>query len=69
MIATMLPGLLAWVFLGLRARMIVKGAILLAAFLLANFWMLAVVESDMNRGVTVGRCSQGIRAKQNEKVE
>ena len=69
MIATMLPGLLAWVFLGLRARMIVKGAILLAVFLLANFWMLAVVDSDMNRGVTVGNALKGIKAKQNEKVD
>ena len=49
-------------FLGLRARMIVKGAILLAAFLLANFWMLAVVDSDMNRGVTVGNALKGIKS-------
>ena len=69
MIATMLPGLLAWVFLGLRVRVIVKGAILLAVFLLANFWMLAVVDSDMNRGVTVGNALKGIKAKQNEKVD
>jgi len=69
MIATMLPGLLAWVFLGLRARMIVKGAILFGAFLVANFWMLAVVDSDMNRGVTVGNALKGIKAKQNEKVD
>ena len=69
MIATMLPGLLAWVFLGLRVHVIVKGAILLAVFLLANFWMLAVVDSDMNRGVTVGNALKGIKAKQNEKVD
>ena len=53
MIATMGPGLLAWVFIGLRARMIVKGGILVAAFLLANFWFMFVVETNMNRGVTL----------------
>jgi hypothetical protein len=53
MIATMGPGLLAWVFIGLRTRMIVKAGILLTAFLLANFWFLFVVESNINRGVTV----------------
>ena len=67
MIATMLPGLLAWVFLGLRARMIVKGAILLAAFLLANFWMLAVVDSDMNRGVTWANALKVLKLKERKK--
>ena len=66
MIATMLPGLLAWVFIGLRVRMIVKVAILLAAFLLANFWFMAVVESDMNRGVTVANALSSVKAKQKE---
>ena len=69
MIATMLPGLLAWVFLGLRVHVIIKGAILLAVFLLANFWMLAVVESDMNRGASVGNALEGIKVKENEKVD
>jgi hypothetical protein len=55
MIATMGPGLLAWVFIGLRARMIVKAGILLGAFLLANFWFMFVVETNMDRGITVGQ--------------
>jgi hypothetical protein len=54
MIATMGPGLMAWVFVRLRFRMIVRVGILLAIFLLANFWFLFVVESNINRGVTVG---------------
>ena len=68
MIATMGPGLLAWVFIGLRARMIVKVGILLAAFLLANFWFMAVVQSSMNRGVTIGDALKGIKAKKNEQI-
>ena len=66
MIATMLPGLLAWVFLGLRVHMIVKGAILVAVFLLANFWMLAVVNSDMNRGVSVGNALKQITSEKSK---
>jgi hypothetical protein len=53
MIATMGPGLLAWVFIGLRARIMMKVCILVAAFLLANFWFMFVVQTNMNRGVTL----------------
>ena len=53
MIATMLPGLLGMGLYGLKSSYDCEGGILLAAFLLANFWMMAVVDSDMNRGVTV----------------
>jgi hypothetical protein len=68
MIATMGPGLLAWVFIGLRARMIVKVGILLAAFLLANFWFMAVVQSNMNRGVTVGNALESLKSEKSEGV-
>ena len=47
--------------------MIVKGAILLAAFLLANFWMLAVVDSDMNRGVTVANALKVLKLNRTER--
>ena len=69
MIATMLPGLLAWVFLGLRARMVVKGAILFAAFLLANFWMMAVVSTEMDRGVTVGDALKQLKKQKSNESE
>ena len=69
MIATMLPGFLAWVFLRLRVRMIVKGAIMLAAFLLANFWFKAVVASDMNRGKSVAHAVQVIASNQDAEAE
>jgi len=68
MIATMVPGLLAWVFIGLRARMIVKGVIVFAAFLLANYWFVAVVESDMNRGVSVGDALKSIESERSEGI-
>jgi len=68
MIATMGPGLLAWVFIGLRARMIVKVGILLAAFLLANFWFMAVVQSNMNRGVTVGNALESLKSEKSEGI-
>jgi hypothetical protein len=69
MIATMLPGLLAWVFLGIRARIIVKAAILFGVFLLANFWMMAVVSTDMDRGVTVGDALKQLKVQKNEESD
>ena len=43
--------------------MVVKGAVLFGAFLVANFWMMAVVDSDMDRGVSVGNALKNIKAK------
>ena len=53
MIATMLPGLLAWVLIRLRGGMWKKGVILLVAFMMASYWMKLVVVTEMGRGVTV----------------
>ena len=36
------------------------------AFLLANFWMMAVVESDMNRGVTVANALKAVQETEEE---
>jgi len=68
MIATMGPGLLAWVFIGLRARMIVKAGILVAAFLLANYWFMFVVQTDMNRGVTLADALAQGKESKNEMI-
>jgi hypothetical protein len=68
MIATMGPGLLAWVFIGLRARMIVKVGILLVAFLLANFWFMAVVKSNMNRGVTIATALESLKTEKSIEI-
>ena len=53
-IATILPGLLAWVFLSLQGRVWKKAVVLLAAFLVFDFWFELVAETRMGRGVTVG---------------
>lgn len=53
-IATVLPGLLAWVFLSLQGRVWKKAVVLLAAFLMFDFWFAVVAETNMGRGVTVG---------------
>lgn len=52
MLATMLPGMLAWVFLRLRGGWMMKGALLLGCVLLVNFWMSFVIA---NRGSGVAR--------------
>jgi len=54
MIATMLPGLLAWVFISLKGGVWKKAVVLLVAFLMANFRFAVVVDTNMGRGVTVG---------------
>lgn len=43
MIATMLPGFLAWTFLRLRGGLMTKAAVLLAGFLAVNFWFGFVI--------------------------
>jgi hypothetical protein len=43
MIATMLPGILAWVAFRLKGGWMVKGAALAGFFLLINFWMAFVI--------------------------
>jgi hypothetical protein len=53
MIATMLPGVLAWVFIRLRVRMWKKGVILLALFMMLSSWMKLVVTTEMGRGNTI----------------
>jgi hypothetical protein len=43
MLATVLPGVLAYIFLRVRGGIVVKGAVLLGAFLVVNFWFTAVM--------------------------
>ncbi|MBP6602449.1 MAG: hypothetical protein KA250_11630 [Verrucomicrobiales bacterium] len=45
MLSTVLPGLLAWVFLGLRGNVIVRFAILAAAFLALESWLSLVMKA------------------------
>jgi len=52
MIATMLPGLLAWVMFRVKGGYLVKGLVLLIAFLFANFWFAYVVENRSDGSVS-----------------
>lgn len=45
MLATLLPGLLAWVFLRFQGTLLAKGVILAGAFLFLNHWMSFVMET------------------------
>jgi hypothetical protein len=45
MLATLMPGLLAWVMLRVRGSLLTKGAILLVLFLAVDGWMRFVMES------------------------
>ena len=69
MIATMLPGLLAWVFLSLKGRVWKKVVILLVAFLMADFWFQVVAETNMGRGVTVGNALKEVEENKQREAE
>ena len=70
MIATMGPGLLAWVFLRLKGGMWKKVVVLSVAFLMLSFWFEVVSETRMGRGVTVGDAlAQNKEARQKEADE
>jgi len=51
MIATMLPGLLAWVFLRVEGGSLKKGAILLVGFMVTNSWFTFVLENRNERSI------------------
>ena len=44
----------------------VKGAVLMAIFLLANFWFMIVVDTNMNRGVTIGDALKQVDREKSE---
>lgn len=43
MLAVALPGMLAWILFRVRGGLMMKGAVLLAAFLVVNFWFTLVI--------------------------
>ena len=45
MLATVLPGLLAWIFLGLRGNLVVRVALLAVAFVALESWLSFVIKS------------------------
>lgn len=49
MLATMLPGILAWIMFRIKGGMVVKGAALLCAFLIINFWFSFVIANRKNQ--------------------
>ncbi len=52
MLVTMLPGILAFVFLRLRKGIWVKGGVLLAAFLVINFWFTFVMANRNDQSIS-----------------
>ncbi len=53
MLATVLPGLLAWVFFRLRGGMIMKGAVLAATFFAAEAWFSFVMANRSEASIAV----------------
>jgi len=58
MLATMIPGLVAWVFLRLKGSLLIKLAVMGLAFLMVNFWFTFVMENRTG-GSIAGAFAQG----------
>jgi hypothetical protein len=68
MLATMLPGLLAWVLFRVKGGLLVQGAILGIAFLIVNFWFSFVIANRNDGSIAKAfRSSDGI--EQTEEVK
>jgi len=52
MLAVLLPGILAWTFLRLKGGIIMKGVVLLGAFLAINFWFALVIKYRSDTSIT-----------------
>lgn len=59
MLATVLPGVLAFVFFRVRGGMVVKGAVLLAAFAVVNFWFSTVMANRSGMRFDIGNALSG----------
>ncbi|BDS07652.1 hypothetical protein NT6N_26920 [Oceaniferula spumae] len=66
MIATMLPGLLAWVFIRIEGGLWKKAAILLVAFMITNVWFMFVVENPIGRGVSVAEALENAQKDESD---
>lgn len=53
MLAVALPGMLAWILFRIRGGLVMKGAVLLACFLLVNFWFSFVI-ANRTKGSIAG---------------
>ena len=60
MLACVLPGLLAWVFLRLRGGLFTKLGILAAFFLIVNVWMKFVIETRSGANIAQAVSSRGL---------
>lgn len=59
MLATVLPGLLAYVFLRLRCGLVAKSAILVGCYLMANFWFATVIANRQGMSFDVDGALSG----------
>lgn len=71
MLATCLPGLLAWVFLRLKGGIVYKGAILAGAFVVIEAWMRFVIDSRSKASISHMVSSLGVAglAQKIEEIE
>lgn len=69
MLSTVVPGLLAWVFLGMRGHIVVRFAILGAAFLFLESWFSFVMESRGEGKNVAASFAEGREGEDEEETE
>ncbi|MFC7338111.1 hypothetical protein ACFQY0_13035 [Haloferula chungangensis] len=70
MLATMLPGILAWILFRVKGGLVVKGAVLLGAFMLINFWFSFVLANRNDQSIsTAFKNDEAIKAAEETKHE
>jgi hypothetical protein len=70
MLSTMLPGLLAWVFLGMRGRALARFAVLAAALLVVEGWFSFVMKTrGEGRSVAMAFAEEGEGVEEEEEEE
>jgi hypothetical protein len=68
MLAMVIPAILCWVFLRLRGGMWKKAAVLLACFLVTNFWMKFVIANRSQMSITAAFQQKGLNLAGQKKV-
>jgi hypothetical protein len=61
MLAAILPGVLAWIVLRVKAPLLFKGGLLAGAFLIVNFWFGFVITNRLETGVAQAFAERGLK--------
>ncbi len=62
MLAAVIPGVLAWIVLRVKAPLVIKGGLLAGAFLIVNFWLAFVITNRGESGIAQAFAERSLRS-------